>query len=120
MSQNEPISRKQDLTRNQCGLLSLMQEIRYGRIDRLLVRDGEGQKDRVPLLLSSVREPLPTCLDTVWRLHERDRSRRLGRGPPTGRPRSQVSGGPTLGTCAAEPGGVRLRAVQPNTGGQPC
>jgi hypothetical protein len=41
MSQNEPISRKQDLTRNQCGLLSLMQEIRYGRIDRLLVRDGE-------------------------------------------------------------------------------
>jgi hypothetical protein len=34
-------ARKQDLTRSQRDLLSLMQEIRYGRIERLLVRDGE-------------------------------------------------------------------------------
>jgi hypothetical protein len=35
------ISRKADLSHEQRRLVDLLQEIRYGRIERLLVRDGE-------------------------------------------------------------------------------
>jgi hypothetical protein len=38
---NSSISRKLDLSHDQRRLVALLQEIRYGRIERLLVRDGE-------------------------------------------------------------------------------
>jgi hypothetical protein len=41
MSQANTASRKQHLSHDQRVLLSLMQEIRFGRIERLLVRDGK-------------------------------------------------------------------------------
>jgi integron integrase len=47
----------------------------------VLVRDGKGQKDRLTMLPVAIREPLWAQLDAVRRLHERDRSRGLGRAP---------------------------------------
>jgi hypothetical protein len=67
MSQANSASRKQDLSRNQRGLLALMQEIRYGRIERLLVRDGEpalvGIRWKRTVKLGGDNAPHP-CADT--------------------------------------------------------
>jgi hypothetical protein len=66
MSQAISTPRKQDLSPNQRGLLVLMQEIRYGRIDRLLVRDGEpvltGVRWKRTVKLSGDNAPHP-CAD---------------------------------------------------------
>ncbi len=46
---------------------------------QIVVRQGKGQKDRVTMLSSAVREPLTEHLANVHRLHQRDLARGLGR-----------------------------------------
>jgi hypothetical protein len=61
------LSRKLDLSCNQLGLLEVLQKIRYGRIERLLVRDGEpdlsGIRWRRTVKLGGENGPHP-CTDT--------------------------------------------------------
>src|SRR5713226_1919784 len=47
--------------------------------NEILVRDGKGQKDRITLLPTSVKEPLLAHLRDVWRLHQRDLREGAGR-----------------------------------------
>jgi len=46
---------------------------------QLLVRDGKGQKDRITVLPSSLRDPLQRQLDDVRALHHRDVAEGFGR-----------------------------------------
>ena len=44
-----------------------------------MVREGKGNKDRVSMLATSVKEPLAAHLKRVRRLHERDLAAGFGR-----------------------------------------
>jgi integron integrase len=50
----------------------------------IVVRDGKGGKDRVTLLPATLRQPIASHLDQVFRLHQQDLRRGDGRAPLPG------------------------------------
>ncbi len=60
-----------------------VKDVDLARVE-IIVRDGKGAKDRVTVLPATLREPLVSHLDQVFRLHQQDLRRGRGRAPLPG------------------------------------
>jgi integrase len=86
----------------------------------ILIRDGKGRKDRVPMLPIAVREQLLEHLNAVRAIHRRDLGQGAGSGDDAGRDGAEVPECmPGMGVAVGLSGiGILLRSR--DTGGAPA
>ncbi len=59
------------------GLRLRVKDLDFG-LNQILIRDGKGQRDRVTMLPTALKEPLQRHLQPVFRLHQRDLAEGFG------------------------------------------